>query len=44
MESEGGLHWNYIKSVPLNTLDNSQALAFMEVQRWALSAMRALYF
>lgn len=44
MEGEGGLHWNNNKSVPLNTLDNSRALAFTEVQRWALRALRALYF
>ena len=44
MEGEGGLHWNNNKSVPLNTLDNSRGLAFTELRRQALSALRALYF
>lgn len=33
MEGEGGLLRNNNKSVPLNTLDNSQSLAFKELQR-----------
>lgn len=44
MEGEGGLYWNNNKSVPLNTLDNSRALAFTELQRQALSVQSALYF
>ena len=32
MEGEGGLHWNNNKSVPLNTLDNSRAVAFTELR------------
>lgn len=44
MEGEGGLHWNNNKSVPLNSVDNSRALAFTELQRQALSVLRALYF
>lgn len=44
MEGEGGLHWNNNKSVPLNTLDNSRALAFTESRGRALSVLRALYF
>lgn len=44
MEGEGGLDWNNNKSVPLNTLDNSGALAFAEVQRQALRSRELATF
>lgn len=44
MEGEGGLDWNNNKSVPLNTLDNRGALAFVEVQRQALRSRELATF
>lgn len=44
MEGEGGLDWNNNKSVPLNTLDNCEALAFAEVQRRALRSRELATF
>lgn len=44
IEGEAGLHWNNNKSVPLNTLNNSRALAFTKLPETGLEFAESSLF